>query len=143
MVTANDCYKKYGDPVINEAKFMVMWDVPADIEIGVIPNKLYCNKDMIAPLTKAFTALVKTGKYQELKTWDGCFNIRLQRGSKTKMSLHSFGIAVDINASDNRQGSIPKLSPELVKCFTDNGFDWGGNWKGKSVDGMHFELSNI
>ena len=141
MVAQEDCYKKYGDPVINEAKFMVMWDVPADIEIGVIPNKLYCNKDMIAPLTKAFTALVKTGKYQELKTWDGCFNIRLQRGSKTKMSLHSWGLACDINASDNAQGKIPKLSPELVKCFTDNGFTWGGNFKKK--DGMHFELTNI
>ena len=55
---------------------MVLWDVPKELEIGVIPKKIYCNKDMIEPLTKAFKNLIATGLVKELKTWDGCFNIR-------------------------------------------------------------------
>jgi hypothetical protein len=34
-----------------------------------------------------------------------------------------------------------KLSPGFVKCFTDNGFEWGGTWKRK--DPMHFQLAEI
>jgi hypothetical protein len=57
------------------------------------------------------------------------------------MSLHSWGLAVDLNAFENGLGKEPKLSPGFVKCFTDAGFDWGGTWKRK--DGMHFELAKI
>lgn len=119
---------------------MVVWDVPAELEIGFIPKKIYCNKDLVGPLQLAFKNLIATGYVKELKTWDGCFNIRQQRGYKA-MSLHSWGIAVDVNAFENGLNQQPKLSAGFVKCFTDAGFDWGGTWKRK--DGMHFQLSTI
>jgi len=140
MVKSADCFKKYGQPAA-DSKCMALWDVPTDLEIGVIPKRIYCNKDLIAPLSAAFKALIKTGKVAELKTWDGCFNIRKIRGGNA-MSLHSWGIAIDVNAFENGLGKQPKLSPEFVKCFTDNGFDWGGNWVSRK-DGMHFQLSKI
>ena len=59
MLTASQCYKKYGAPT--DEKFMVSWDVPKELEIGVIPKRIYCNKDMIEPLTKAFKNLIATG----------------------------------------------------------------------------------
>ena len=76
----------------------------------------------------------------ELKTWDGCFNIRKKRGLSS-MSLHSWGLAVDVNAFENGLGQNPKLSKEFVECFTSSGFEWGGFWKKK--DGMHFQLAKI
>lgn len=139
MIIPADCFKKYGEPAPNN-KWMVLWDVPEELEIGVIPKRIYCNKDLIKPLTKAFKCLIKTGKVEELKTWDGCFNIRKIRGGNL-MSLHSWGVAIDVNAFENGLHQKPKLSPEFVKCFTDNGFDWGGTWGRK--DGMHFQLSKI
>jgi hypothetical protein len=57
------------------------------------------------------------------------------------MSLHSWGIAVDVNAFENGLGKDPKLSKAFVKCFTDAGFNWGGVWRRR--DGMHFELAAI
>ena len=84
---------------------------------------IYCNKDMIEPLTKAFKNLIATGFVKELKTWDGCFNIRGKRGNADSMSLHSWGVAIDVNAAWNGFGKKPTLSKEFVKCFTDAGFD--------------------
>ena len=138
MVTSAQALKKYGDP--SAQKFMTLWDVPAELEIGVIPKRIYCNGDMVAPLTQAFKNLIDRGFVSELKTWDGCFNIRKKRGLSS-MSLHSWGIAIDVNAFENGLGKEPKLSAGFVKCFTDAGFDWGGVWKRK--DGMHFQLSKI
>lgn len=142
MVTSNQCLKKWGDPAIveNELKYMTVWDVPNHLEIGVIPKKLYCNKLMVDPLIKAFTNILDRNLIKELKTWDGCFNVRRKRGLKS-LSLHSWGIAIDINATWNGLGKEPTMSEELVKCFTDAGFDWGGTWNRK--DGMHFQLKNI
>lgn len=138
MVTSAQAQKKYGNPELQS--HMVMWDVPGFLEVGVIPKKLYCNRDLIQPLSKALQALISTGYVKELKTWDGCFNIRKKRGGST-MSLHSWGIAIDINAAWNCFGCTPKLSAGFVKCFTDNGFDWGGTWT--KADGMHFQLAKI
>lgn len=116
---------------------MILWDVPTELEIGVIPKRIYCNRDMVEPLTNAFNALIISGAVNELKTWDGCFNIRRKRGSGTP-SLHSWGVAIDVNAAWNGFGKTPKLSSQFVKCFTSNGFDWGGEWG--VPDGMHFQL---
>ena len=138
MVTSAQALKKYGDPEKQSA--LIMWDVPGYLEVGVIPKKIYCNKDMVEPLAKALQALITTGHVNELKTWDGCFNIRKKRG-QTSMSLHSWAIAVDLNAAWNCFGCKPVLSAGFVKCFTDNGFEWGGTWT--KPDGMHFQLAKI
>lgn len=142
MVTSRQCFAKWGDPNTraDEGKYMVLWDVPANLELGVIPKRLYCNRAMIEPLTKAFSNIINRNLVSQLKTWDGCFNIRKKRGAASQ-SLHAWGIAIDINAAWNQFGKKPTMSAELVKCFTDAGFDWGGVW-GKP-DGMHFQLAKI
>ena len=139
MVTSADCLKKYGPPSVSN-KWLVLWDVPTELEIGVIPKRIYCNRDMVAPLTQAFKNLIVRGYVKELLTWDGCFNIRKKRGASS-MSLHSWAVAVDLNAFSNCFGCKPTLSAGFVKCFTDAGFDWGGLWS--KPDGMHFQLKSI
>ena len=155
MVTPSQCLAKYGPP--EKESNMVLWDVPAELEIGVIPKRLYCNKDIVEPLKKAFENLIRTDCSRELKTFDGCFNLRAIRGYEKQylnflkkgmvaealklVSIHSWGIAIDVNAFENGLNQTPKLSVGFVRCFTDAGFDWGGTWKRK--DGMHFQLSKI
>ena len=140
MVTSKQCYALWGDPAANERKFMTMWDVPAELEIGVIPKRIYCNKIMVQPLTVAFQNLIRTGYVDELKTWNGCFNIR-RKTSGTTASLHSWGIAIDVNAAWNGFNRKPTMSAGFVECFVQAGFLWGGVWK--RPDGMHHELSTI
>lgn len=154
MVTSNDCLKKYGSPIddegtptVNEGsafemKWMSRQKIPLEIiqEIRAFPTVIYCNVDLIAPLTIALRNVAQRGLGGQIKTFDGCFNVRKKRGLSS-LSLHSWGIAIDINATWNQLGKEPTMSKELVQCFKDAGFDWGGDWKRK--DGMHFQLSKI
>lgn len=142
MITSQQCTDKYGSPSLE--KYLTVWVVPEEYtsKSNVIPKKIYCNIDIIDPLSKAFKNLIDRNKIDELHTWDGCFCIRSQRRSITIISKHSWAVAVDVNASENPMGHEPKLSPEFVQCFIDAGFDWGGNFK-TVKDGMHFQLKEL
>lgn len=154
MVTSQQCIKKYGDPNLpsTQAKHFELLLVEADIleafshvkfsALGTIgfPKKIFLNKDMKEPLRNALRTLICRNLTKEMKTWDGVFVIRTKR-ALTSLSLHSWAIAVDINAFENGLNQTPKLSKEFVQCFLDCGFEWGGTWTRK--DGMHFQLSKI
>jgi hypothetical protein len=139
MVTSNQCLTKYGHPT-NGADYLTVWDVPVHLRVGKIPRKIYCNKDAVIPLQTAFVNLINRGLVDELRTWDGCFNIRPMRGG-TNYSLHSWGIAVDMNAKTNAMGTVGDMTPEFVQCWVDAGWDWGGYWD--RSDPMHFQLKKI
>jgi len=138
MLTSKDCLAKYGDP--EKEHNMVVWQVPPQLYISSLPSRIYCNKDLVEPLRRALTQIYAKDIGHQIKTWDGCFNIRQKRGALTP-SLHSWGVAIDINAAWNPFGKQPFMSDELVNCFTDAGFDWGGHWS--TPDGMHFQLRSI
>ena len=138
MITSNECLARYGHP--ESEKHMSLWTVPIGLQIPVIPPKIYCNNDFITPLTKAFKNIIDRKLTLQIKTWDGCFNIRAKKGGLSP-SLHSWGLAVDINAAWNGFDKPSTMSAELVKCFTDAGFDWGGVWQ--KIDAMHFQLARL
>lgn len=153
---SQELWNEYGNPFsASFKKYLVMWDVPPSLEIGVIPKRIYLHKSMIMPLHYAFKSLIETGRVKELKTWDGCYNPRPIRGYEKQwkrcemegmpqagakyLSAHAWGLAIDVNAFENQLGNKPKLTSGFVKCFTNQGFIWGGNFK--RLDGMHFELT--
>ena len=138
MLTSATALKRYGNPGLESA--MVVWNVPPECQVGAVPRRVYCNRDMVKPLERALRCVLKKGLGDKIRTWDGCFNIRKKRGARSQ-SLHSWGLAIDINASWNKMGQKPAQDPELIRCFTDNGFDWGGSWS--HPDGMHFQLAEI
>jgi hypothetical protein len=41
-----------------------------------MPPRIYCNKALASPLLLALDNVVAAGLGSEVKTWDGCFNIR-------------------------------------------------------------------
>jgi hypothetical protein len=154
MVTSTRALKKYGDPNLlsTQQKHFELWIVEKHLlsafqhvrfsALGTIgfPKKIFINKDFKPVLKKALENLIDAELNTELKTWDGVFIIRNKR-ALASLSLHSWAIAVDVNAFENQLNMKPKLSPGFVKCFTDAGMDWGGTWKRK--DGMHFQLKTI
>ena len=67
MVTSAQCVKKYGQPSPSNPH-LTLWDVPTELEIGVIPKRIYCNKDLVQPLSKAFKALIEDRKSTRLNS---------------------------------------------------------------------------
>ena len=85
------------------------------------------------------------------------FNCRMVKGSRTKLSKHSYGLAIDINPRDNpyvknnevsppggrtdrtkaAKGMIVKGGP-CYRAFVEKGWKWGGDWKSLK-DYQHFE----
>lgn len=98
------------------------------------------NRVLAGPFKAALRALVAKGLQKELRTFDGCFNIRPPKAGGMRYSMHAYGLAVDLNAAQNGYGARPKFSPEFVSCFAANGFEWGGLWSPPGIDGMHFQL---
>jgi hypothetical protein len=129
-----------------------LWIVSYPIVSGMFPNwcvqdskdpvkHILINRDIWAPLSIALDSILAKSLEGELHTFDGCLNIRPVRGTLHLPSTHSYGLALDLNAAENPLGSeTPKFTAAFIKCFTDQGFDYGGNFHGRK-DPMHFSYA--
>ncbi len=86
-------------------------------------------------------------KYPNLKKYlspiGGTFKWRKIAGT-SRLSVHSFGAAIDINVKyssywrwNKSKGFENKIPIKIIKIFEKNGFIWGGKWY--HYDSMHFE----
>jgi hypothetical protein len=141
VITSQQCYDKFGDPLNErerlafEAKWMTLWTPPPGIM--ALPRRIYCHKLLLPRLLDFYDRVDDAGLRGQIKTWDGCFNVRQKKGG-TSLSLHSWGLAFDINAAWNGFGEVPTMTPELIACIDGAGLEWGGRWK--RPDGMHWQL---
>ena len=135
--------EKYGDPKVNPGVNMCLYRPSAELmsKIKCLPAKIYCNKDMAGRLADALILVCERGLENELKTYHGCYNVRSIRGVPGKWSTHSWGLSIDFNKKGNELRAEPQMHPDIVACFKESGFDWGGDFKRK--DGMHFQLKEI
>ena len=83
----------------NQSKWIVMLPIPKDmfpnwkvLNLNIPVHAIACNQDIYGPLWAALQAVKRFGLEKELKTFDGCFNIRAVRGSDL-MSTHAYGFA--------------------------------------------------
>lgn len=111
----------------------------------LLKNKISVHKNAAPQFIEFFTKIKEKGLNKLILTWGGCWNPRFVRGSRTRLSNHSFGTAFDINAAWNPLGAnpAPKGSKgsvvELVSTANECGLYWGGHYANRK-DGMHFEI---
>ncbi|HUV04360.1 MAG TPA: M15 family metallopeptidase [Armatimonadota bacterium] len=74
-----------------------------------------------------------------LDLFGGVFAFRVMRNS-SRLSVHSWAIAIDIDPKHNALGTAGRMPRWVVRIFEDIGFIWGGRWKGSGCDPMHFQL---
>ena len=107
--------------------------------------KLRC-AEKVAPLLVTFAAEfhahIEPIDEGALDDWGYCF--RNVRGATDKLSNHSSGTAIDLNATKHPLGHAGTFTPmqtvmiqALCKKY---GLTWGGNYKNRK-DEMHFEVS--
>jgi len=120
-------------------------------EIGVKPFKvegtslkLRC-AEKVAPLlinfAKEFNELIEPLEGGALDDWGYCY--RDVRGVPGKLSNHSSGTAIDLNASKHplgKVGTFDAAKVPMIKALAKKyGLTWGGDWARK--DEMHFEIN--
>jgi hypothetical protein len=122
---------------------------PKEIGIGSFPVpgtkiKLRCAAP-VAPLLVTFAAEfhqhIEPIDEGTLDDWGYAF--RNVRGSTDKLSNHSSGTAIDLNATKHPLGHAGTFTPMqsvLIEALCKKyGLTWGEKWK--RPDGMHFEIS--
>ena len=106
--------------------------------------KLRC-AEAVAPLliglAKEFNELIEPLEGGALDDWGYCY--RDVRGVPGKLSNHSSGTAIDLNASKHPLGKVGTFDaakvPMIRALAKKYGLTWGGDWARK--DEMHFEIA--
>ena len=71
----------------------------------------------------------------------GSFTYRTMRGG-SRLSMHAYGCAIDLDPEHNKFGSRRWSMPQaVVHIFEATGATWGGRWR--YPDAMHFQWANI
>ena len=99
-----------------------------------------CHRRMISSLRSAMGELRGRGLGHLVDPSDyaGCYAPRRIQPSGT-LSLHAWGLAVDLNAASNPFGGESNQDPRLVRAMERQGFSWGGDFP-TVPDPMHFEF---
>ncbi len=103
-----------------------------------------CNKVMIPQLRAALQELVDRGLRNLIHPgeYGGCYVPRfIGHDPAQGLSLHTWGIAIDLNVPGNQRGTKGQMDPQVVEVFNRWGFNWGGTWG--YTDPMHFELGRL
>ena len=113
--------------------------------IGDTGVKVRCAKavaPLIAGFCKDFHELIEPIDGGALDDWGYCF--RNVRGSNDKLSNHSSGTAVDLNAVDHplgKAGTFPNEKVPMIRALAKKyGMIWGGDFRSRP-DEMHFEIA--
>lgn len=105
-------------------------------------GRLTCHRALFPQLEAALRGLEAGGQSHVVDASDhaGCWVPRFIGWDPDDwLSHHAWGIALDVNVSNNAFGAPPDQGPELVTAMERSGFTWGGRWL--IPDGMHFEWS--
>jgi hypothetical protein len=96
---------------------------------------------LLAEFAAQFHALIEPIDTGGLDDWGYCY--RMVRGTTDKLSNHSSGTALDLNATAHALGKIGTFPAEKVPMIQalakKYGLTWGGDYRGRK-DEMHFEL---
>jgi hypothetical protein len=117
--------------------------VEANIVQGEVPilGFVTCHRFLFPRLAGAMDQIEELGLADLInpRQYGGCYVPRfIDRDPSKPLSMHAFGLAVDLNVQDNPLGSAGNMDPRVVEVFDDWGFEWGGFWD--RPDPMHFEL---
>ncbi len=120
--------------------------VAANIRTETVPilGSVTGHRVMLPQLRGALQEVVSRGLAGEIhpEEFGGCYVPRFIAHDPSKgLSLHTWGIAVDLNVPGNQRGVAGDIDRDVVAIFKKWGFAWGGDWN--YTDPMHFELAQI
>ncbi|MQA80514.1 MAG: M15 family peptidase [Streptosporangiales bacterium] len=120
--------------------------VRANIRTETVPllGKVTCHRLMLPQLRGALEEVVRSGIAAKIHPdeYAGCYVPRfIESNPNQPISLHTWGIALDMNVPGNQRGTRGEMDRRVVAIFKKWGFSWGGDWS--YTDPMHFELAAL
>lgn len=110
-------------------------------DVAVI-GSVTCHRLLIPQLHAALSEIEAEGLAGEIYQYGGCYVPRfIDRDPGKPLSMHAFGLAIDLNTPTNQLGTEGDMDPRVVEIFERWGFVWGGRWS--RPDPMHFELGRL
>jgi D-alanyl-D-alanine carboxypeptidase len=99
-----------------------------------------CHRLMIPQMSGALADIEAQGLAGLIhpNEYEGCYVPKLIEDSNV-ISMHTWGLAFDINVPTNQRGTHGDMDPRVVDTFKRWGFRWGGDFR-TVPDPMHFEL---
>jgi hypothetical protein len=135
-------YTRYGDPRIMgwEHKWITPWHVKDHFKWFPVAI-IQIHKHFKTLLEQAFTTLEEHKLHREIRNFDGCFEIRNVTGSTDVLSTHSWGAAIDLNATENPVASAGAWSHAFISIMQQHHIFCGQSWDGRK-EPMHFSMVN-
>jgi hypothetical protein len=107
--------------------------------------KIRCAKDageLLAAFAAEFNTLIEPIDGGTFDDW--AYAYRMVRGTTDKLSCHSSGTAIDLNATKHplgKAGTFPLTKVPMIQALAKKyGLAWGGDYRGRK-DEMHFEIA--
>jgi D-alanyl-D-alanine carboxypeptidase-like protein len=115
------------------------FSLPLSWDSSRLVSQITCHKLLAEIFSDVFARIQREGVQERITSFGGCFSFRPQR-TGNKLSAHAWGIAIDLNPQSNAQGTTGNMDSGVVRIFGDAGFEWGGDWQGRTRDPMHFQF---
>ena len=151
--TESECTKFFGTKGENQTSIQLPYPMRLAWDMDTLVHKITCHEKVAEPLGRIFAKLYSEygqAKLTELgiDRFGGCLNVRLKRGSKTSWSIHSWGVAIDLDPDRNTLRETSRTARfarpeylEMWRIFESEGFVSLG--RAKDYDWMHAQAARL
>lgn len=107
-------------------------------EVPII-GEVRCHRLIIEDLVAALEEMIAAGidDWLDPRRYAGCHYPRRISTDRSRLSNHSWGIAIDLNVDLSMPGLGPQPPDEMIEIFGRHGFRWGGDFS--QPDHHHWE----
>ena len=124
-----------------ESRYIVPFTLPYPLFYDHIKiTRARCHHLLVDNFQAVFKHLLDGGLSDQVSNFSGIYNSRSIIGQPMHASTHSWGIAIDLEASRYPLGSSARFPKEVVDVFRSAGFFYGGDFLSRK-DPMHFQFA--
>ena len=135
----------------NLTTFLAPYPLTLSWDLSKVAKRVKCHKNVATSLESILAAiLAHYGSLDEVKKarmhlYGGCYEFRNIGGSH-KLSLHSYGVAIDLDPQNNPRGKpyqegAGMMPHAVIDIFKAEGWKWGGSFS-TTPDCMHFQATS-
>ena len=124
---------------------VLAWDVSKPLSAIRVHQKCASSLGRVLGVILAHYLTQEGIEKHRLHLYGGAYNFRAMRGS-TRLSMHSYGCAIDIDPENNPLGRPWRLGVGMIPEFVIEAFEaeewiWGGRWS--RPDPQHFQAARV